>query len=311
MTSPFHPGELELQERAGVAEAALAVGRIIASELPAGIERFLARQRFAVAASVESSGRVWASLLTGPAGFIAPVDRTLLRLAARPSAGDPLADALAARPELGVLVLDPRTRQRMRFNGRGLLSPEGVFLRVEQAYGNCPKYIQRRRPEPDAEGGAAGPTRVGSVLDARQQEWVARADTFFIASLHPEGGADASHRGGFPGFVRVLARDRLAFDDYPGNGMFNTLGNLVAQPRAGLLFVDFATGGVLQLTGRAEVGRDFCVAFKIEEVADTPRGSALRFSLLERSPANPQLSHGGERGISRAGADETDERRAR
>ncbi len=294
-----------------MADEAKAVGRIIASELPAGIERFLARQRFAVAASVESNGRVWASLTTGPAGFIAPVDRTLLRLGIRPSPRDPLSGDLAARPELGLLVLDPRTRQRMRFNGRGLLSPEGVFLLVEQAYGNCPKYVQRRRLEPDAEGGAAGPTRVGAVLDARQQEWVARADTLFIASFHPQGGADASHRGGFPGFVRVLGPDLLAFADYPGNGMFNTLGNLVAYPRAGLLFVDFATGDLLQLAGRAEVGGDFSVAFHVDAARETPGGSPLRFRLEEYSPANPPLSHGDERGISRAGAHETDERRAR
>ena len=103
-------------------------------------------------------GRVWASLLTGPPGFVQPVDPQLLRLAAQPAPGDPLADNLEARPELGLLVLDPTTRQRMRFNGRGMRRPEGLFLLVDQAYGNCPKYIQLRQPERD--GGARGPTAV-------------------------------------------------------------------------------------------------------------------------------------------------------
>ena len=275
-----------MQRRAGVLDEARAVGRIIGSSLPTGTGRFLARQRFAVAGSLDPGGRVWASLLTGPAGFIEPVDPQLLRLAAQPQPGDPLADDLAARPELGLLVLDPRTRQRMRFNGRGLLSPEGVFLLIEQAYGNCPKYIQLRLPEPDAETQGAGLTRVTPALDARQRAAIARADTFFIASFHPGGGADASHRGGNPGFVRGLGPDRIAFDDYPGNTMFNTLGNLVAHPPAGLLFVDFDSGDVLQLTGRALVRPDFSVVFEVHEARETPGASPLRFRFV----ANPSAA---------------------
>jgi uncharacterized protein len=301
MKGSFHPGELEMQRRAGVLDQARAVGRTIGASLPMGADRFLARQRFAVAASLDRSGRVWASLLTGPAGFIEAVDPQLLGLSARPSPGDPLIDNLSARPELGLLVLDPRTRQRMRFNGRGLQSQEGLFLLVEQAYGNCPKYIQLRSLERDAEDQAAKETRVSAALDPRQRDVVARADTFFIASFHPGGGADASHRGGNPGFVRVLSPDSLAFDDYPGNNMFNTLGNLMAHPQAGLLFLDFETGHVLQLSGRARVGSDFSVAFQVDEVRETPGASPLRFSLVAYSPANPRLSHEAPAGVSSAG----------
>ena len=95
--------------------------------------------------------------------------------------------------------------------------------------------------------------RRSSALDARTRALVAGADTFFIATWHPGGGADASHRGGRPGFVRVLDDRTLEFPDYPGNNMFNTLGNLVGHPRAGLLFVDFERGDLLQLTGRAKI----------------------------------------------------------
>jgi predicted pyridoxine 5'-phosphate oxidase superfamily flavin-nucleotide-binding protein len=120
---------------------------------------------------------------------------------------------------------------------------------------------------------------------------VAGADTFFIASWHPGGGADASHRGGRPGFVRVLDDTTLEFPDYPGNNMFNTLGNLVGHPRAGLLFVDFERGDLLQLTGRAQVlwKPDTAVRVAIEEVLETPRGGSLRFELVEPSPVNPPL----------------------
>ncbi len=287
-----------MQRRAAVPDEAQAVGRIIASAIPRAARRFLARQRLAVAATLDAERRVWASLLTGRPGFVAAADEKLLRLETQPIPGDPLLANLTAWPELGVLVLDPQTRQRMRFNGRGLAAPEGIFLLVDQVYGNCPKYIQLRRLESEIEDRSPGAVLTGGRLDARQQSWVAQADTLFIASVHPQGGADASHRGGFSGFVRILDPNRLAFADYPGNNKFNTLGNLVANPEAGLLFVDFATGDVLQLRGRARIEPDFTVVFDVDAVRETPRGSPLRFSFVEYSPANPDLSRRPAAGIS-------------
>ena len=294
MSSPFHSGEREVQRRAGLTEEASSVSGIIARDLTPVIARFLARQRLAVSASLDCGGRVWASLLTGPAGFIAPAGLQHLRIAAPPIAGDPLAENLGVggRPELGLVVLDPRTRQRMRVNGIGRLDDHGVQIDIRQVYGNCPRYIQLRESEPDVPTAASGPSvpRVTTSLDAGQRGWIAAADTLFIASFHPEGGADASHRGGRPGFVRVLRSDRLAFPDYPGNAMFNTLGNLVEYPRAGLLFVDFTSGDILQLAGTARLEEDRSVVFDIEEVRETRAASPLRFRLVEYSPTNPPVT---------------------
>ncbi len=291
MSSPFHPGEREVQRRAGLTEEASSVGGIISRDLSPAIARFLARQRLAVAASLDAGGRVWASLLTGPPGFLSPAGPQRLRIAAAPIAVDPLGENLGAggRRELGLVVLDPRTRQRMRVNGIGRLDDHGVQIDIRQVYGNCPKYIQLRESEADVPPAPSAP-RVATSLHARQRGWIAAADTLFIASFHPEGGADASHRGGRPGFVRVLRSDRLAFPDYPGNAMFNTLGNLVEYPRAGLLFVDFTRGDVLQLTGTARLEDDRSVIFFIEEARETRAASPLRFRLMEYSPANPPLS---------------------
>ncbi|HEV7499791.1 MAG TPA: pyridoxamine 5'-phosphate oxidase family protein, partial [Vicinamibacteria bacterium] len=151
MVSPFHSGELEVQRRAGVAEEAREVGRIIGRTLTPPMARFLAGQRVAVASSVDAEGRVWASLLTGPPGFLAPDGPAHLRIAAQPIAGDPLGPNLQVDGSpLGLVVLDPRTRQRMRFNGAGHLDAHGLSIDLRQVYGNCPKYIQRRATEPDA-----------------------------------------------------------------------------------------------------------------------------------------------------------------
>jgi predicted pyridoxine 5'-phosphate oxidase superfamily flavin-nucleotide-binding protein len=287
----FHAGEIEVQARLGIREEAERVGRILASEIPPAVRGLLTSQRMAIAASLDEQDRPWASLLSGPAGFIQAADARLLRLAVAPLPGDPLAANLRERPELGLLVIDPRTRRRLRFNGRGLLSQEGLFLLTDQVYGNCTKYIQKRRLVGESQEKPGEPFRASS-LDARTRAFVARADTFFVATWHPAGGADASHRGGRPGFVRVRDERTLEFPDYPGNNMFNTLGNLAGHPRAGLLFVDFERGDLLQMTGRAEIRwePETTVRVTLDEVLETPRGSALRFELVEPSPANPPLA---------------------
>jgi hypothetical protein len=85
---------------------------------------------------------------------------------------------------------------------------------------------------------------------------IANADTFFIASRSratgPGSGADISHRGGRPGFVHIDGND-LWVPDFHGNNFFNTLGNLLGEPRAALLFIDFDSGGILHLQGEVEI----------------------------------------------------------
>src|SRR5262249_20591785 len=143
---------------------------------------------------------------------------------------------------------------RLRVNGREVRADrDTIEIRTEEVFGNCPKYIQARALEPGAEQGQVGAARRSHALTEPQQLAIERADTLFIASVHADAGADASHRGGQPGFVRVLDERRLVIPDYAGNNMFQTLGNIAADPRVGLLFVDFATGVTLQLTGRARI----------------------------------------------------------
>jgi predicted pyridoxine 5'-phosphate oxidase superfamily flavin-nucleotide-binding protein len=288
LPGPFHAGEIAVQQRTGVADEARVVGRSIAPSIMPAAGPFLAAQRMAVAASLDTDGRPWASLLTGPPGFLHAVDERLLRASVRPRPGDPLGANLRARSELALIVLDPWTRRRMRFNGRGLLREDGVFLLADQVYGNCTKYIQKRRLVAEVEAAPGQPSQAAH-LDPRQRGVIAAADTFFIASDHPVGGADASHRGGRPGFVRVPDDRHVAFSDYAGNNMFNTLGNLAEYPRAGLLFVDFESGDLLQLSGpaRLEAGPEREVVVEVELVLESRAASPLRWELVEFSPAIP------------------------
>ena len=299
----FHDGELAVQRRAGVERVAAQVGRGIMSFVPAEFGAFLSRQPFVVVASQDQQGRVWASLIAGGVGFARALDDRQILLAGLPAPGDPLKGALERPPtRIGVLAIEFGTRQRIRLNGAAQRTGEGVLLTASQAFGNCSKYIQRRLPAGQLTGPAAPAHRETAALDARQTALVRRADTFFIASAHPNSGADASHRGGRPGFVEVAdGGRRLAFPDYSGNRMFQTLGNLTVNPRAGLLFLDWDTGNTLQLSGRAQIvwdaqalrsrpGAERLLEIRLDAVHEYERAMPASWSLIEPYPRNPPVN---------------------
>jgi uncharacterized protein len=121
----------------------------------------------------------------------------------------------------------------------------------------------------------------------------------FIATAHPVYGADASHRGGMPGFVQVEGPRQIAIPDYDGNRMFNTLGNIAANPNTGLLFPDFLSGKALLLTGRAHInwdpgraaqfpGAQRVVEYSIDETLELQSALPEGWEFKSYSPFNPE-----------------------
>lgn len=249
----FHPGELEAQRVAGTSELAARVRPIISAAIPRGAFDFLARQQLLVLGAQDRDGRPWATNLVGQEGFLSASDPYTLRANATVVPTDPLAEVLRDEADVGTLAIDLVMRKRLRINGRWRPVAGGGEIDVHQAFGNCPKYIQARvmTEEP---AGFHPVARRGEVLDTAQSVLVSSADTFFIATA-AAGGVDVSHRGGNPGFVRVVSPAELVWPDYVGNAMMMTAGNLSLNPLAGLLFPDWASGSTLQLTGTAEVRR--------------------------------------------------------
>ncbi|MGW1765203.1 pyridoxamine 5'-phosphate oxidase family protein [Streptomyces sp. NPDC002073] len=290
---PYHRGSRTVQDRVGVRDLADHVGRSIGPGIREVAAAFLGMQPLLVVGAADApgpGGRMWASLLTGPPGFARAVGPDRIAVTGGAPAGDPLAGALAAPgTEVGTIALDPRTRRRMRLNGTAQPTARGFAVTARQVFSNCPKYLQKRQPLAVEEAGA-GVVRRGPALTPGQRRTVRAADTFFIATTAPDG-VDASHRGGNPGFVEVLSPTELAWPDYAGNAMFLTLGNLEADPRAGLLFPEWETGRTLQLTGRArtEFGPDGArtVRFTVEEAVESAHPGRLLWSTPEYSPANP------------------------
>lgn len=292
MRGPFYDGELWVQERAGVREMARRVGRSIHEEIPDGADEYLAERRFLVLGFADAGGDVWASAVAGPPGFLSAPDGSM-RVAALPDPDDPLAAALAPGLEVGTIAIDFATRRRMRLNGTvSSVDERGFAVAPSQVFGNCPKYITRRSPETADYDARPGAPREADRLDGALAAVVSRADAFFVATRADGAGADASHRGGRPGFVRVLDERTIAWPDYEGNTMFLTLGNVRSDGRAGLLFLDFETGDALQLSGTArlvwsEDGASRATELAISRVRFAPAAFPVRSRFLELSPFDP------------------------
>jgi uncharacterized protein len=301
VSAKYHQGEIEVQERAGVRPMAERIGNSIHPTIPPGGRGFFEEQTIVVVGYVGADGRVWASLLAGGPGFVRALDERTVRIGAEPLPCDPLAGALqGTSTKVGVLAIDLATRRRLRLNGEAERHPDGIYMRTRQVYANCPKYIQTREPETSGvePGLRDGYARRSRGLTDEQRRLISDADTFFIASAHAEGGADASHRGGNPGFVRFLGENTLEFPDYSGNTMFNTLGNIAVNPNARLLFLDFEHGGTRQLTGEARIvwdagraarfaGAERVVEFRVEEAVEARGAVSLHWRFEDYSPFNP------------------------
>ncbi|MFC1432186.1 pyridoxamine 5'-phosphate oxidase family protein [Streptacidiphilus sp. N1-3] len=290
----YHSGERAAQALAGETERADHLGRSFRDTVPAVAAEFLAQRQLLVVGAADGAGRMWATALAGEPGFLSVPDERSVRVAAAPHPDDPLRETLRGRAAvpIGTIALEPATRRRMRVNGTARADELGFVLHTEQVFANCPKYIQKRRPVPAAPNPAPtsgpGPARRAVALTTVQRLTVSTADTFFLATADGEGRPDASHRGGNPGFVESLSPTALRWREYPGNGAFMTLGNLEQNPRAGLLFPDWESGGLLLLTGEARTDwADRSVTFELTAAVELPGALPLRWTEPEYSPANP------------------------
>lgn len=302
---PFHDGERSAQALYGVSERLAEAGRrVIRTVMPQQHRDFFRLLPFIALAAADRAGWPRATLLAGRGpGFVTSPDPATLRIDALPPVDDPLAPVLAVGAQVGVLGIELPTRRRNRANGVVIaLDARGFTLRIRQSFGNCPRYIQTRelQARPDAPGGTAQAPHRSERIGAEVRALLRRADTFFIGThAAPElrsGGADISHRGGRPGFIRVDGEaSTLAWPEFAGNLYFNTLGNLVLDPRAALVVPDFERGDLVHVSGRCTIewagpdvdnfaGARQLVRMRVEDVCHRPHAWPLRWRLLEASP---------------------------
>jgi uncharacterized protein len=254
----WHAGERAVQERAGTAQHMAEIGpQVIRPLMPDQHRAFFAQLPFIVIGALDAAGQPWASILSGLPGFAHSPHAQRLEISSAPVAGDPVQEALRLGAPVGLLGIELPTRRRNRLNGFILAKDENGFaVGVEESFGNCPQYIQRRDYEAFAQD--ASPRTESFVgLPSDAADLVRRADTLFVATAAPNDDGDyrvdVSHRGGRPGFLGIDRDGAIVIPDFRGNGFFQTLGNLSAYPKAGMLIPDFANGDLLQIAGETEI----------------------------------------------------------
>lgn len=257
--SPFHIGEQQVQEKFGVRDKMENFGkRVIRDHMPQQHQSFYQQLPFLIAGCIDDSGAPWVSFIYGQAGFIQSPDDKTLTIKPNFAIGDPVQNLLTTQKHVALLGIELPTRRRNRLSTFVRSKDEDQLeLEVIQSFGNCPQYIQSRETI-EIEHTQTAQKIESNQLDLEMSELISTSDTFFVASHYDDkskqrnNGADVSHRGGKPGFVKV-EQNTLTIPDYLGNFHFNTLGNFVVNPKAGLLFIDFEKGHVLSLTGHVEI----------------------------------------------------------
>lgn len=306
MNDSFHAGEREAQQRAGETAIADRNISVLSDKVIAGARPFIAKQFMAVLGSIDGDGNVWASLLFGKPGFLHTDDGSTIAVDVpeqQRDLSDPFWSNITSNQDVGILFIEIGSRRRYRVNGRlSRLDQHGAEVAIREAYPNCPKYIQRRQLRQLGEPVLPVQNAHGTELRGTVERIIQQADTLFLASRHADSGADASHRGGKPGFIKQVNDTTLRIPDYDGNSLFNTLGNFHVDPHAGLCIPDFEHGQLLQLTGSASVlwhqddpnnetgGTKRYWEFKVERwiLRDTPQ--QVEWEYLDASPFNPAVS---------------------
>lgn len=258
--SVFHEGEVTLQKSVGADSRLSELGKyVIRDQMPDQHREFFEQLPWVHIAAIDSRGHPCATVRAGGPGFMNSPDNKTLNIRSEPLPGESVDLQLSAGSKISIVGLEPASLRRNRMNGTiSNVSKNLLTVAVDQSYGNCPKYIQKRTTDL-----TAAQTNVElsthRTLDQTDTTILQRADTLFIASRaehitdDPRCGVDINHRGGLPGFISIIDDNTILVPDYKGNNFFNTLGNILQEPRVGLQVIDFTTATLLNLQGHAKI----------------------------------------------------------
>jgi len=280
--------------------------------------------------TLDNHERPWVTLFGGSPGFSEPLGggfvgtRTLVD-----SENDPVVQALVgdakdgemSQPKdggkmLAGLAIDLMTRKRVKIGGRmvaGTVKEVNVefedgaepqkqsqiqlVTKIEESLGNCPKYLNQYEIRPALV--KAELVSSGSSLSDEGKTLTQRADMFFLSTSTPID-MDVNHRGGAGGFVRVISSTCIAYPEFSGNRLYQSLGNLQINPKIGITFPDYGTGDVLYITGTTEIlvgaeaekllpGSNLAVKIEISEARYVKQGLSFRGVPKIPSPYNPRV----------------------
>ncbi|KAL6923410.1 hypothetical protein ACHAPO_001576 [Fusarium lateritium] len=325
-TTDWHEGEIAMHEQ-------LNVPKLDNPTFPGLADRYGMRvmhSPLVALGTLDDKGRPWTTIWGGERGFARPVAQDVLALnSSVDTRYDPVFRALwdgideegvkqgaINRPndgdgkEMSGLAIDLETRDRVKLAGKmvaGATIDEGktvqLAMAVTESLGNCPKYLNKKDIVPHI----MEPELVSEKLPLPQDalDIVAAADMLFLSSTN--GNAmDTNHRGGSPGFIRVIKNEEdgveFIYPEFSGNRLYQTLGNFKVNPRVGAAIPDYNNANVLYLTGTASVliGEEassllartkLAVKISVSSAKFVKSGLPFRGSLGEYSPYNPPIRH--------------------
>lgn len=306
LPAKLHRGEIHFQKLTNRHERITQMSQIMMrNHIIDQHKDFFAELEYVFLGTVDEDGQPNAHIFVGEAGFILTPDPYHLMIRTPMLNGHAIKNDLTEGAHISVLGLDLVNRRRNRLHGKvERVGDDFIMIKVSQSYGNCPKYISVReivaRDKIVSESDAISQ----NGLSDEARKIIKEADTFFIASNYQDGsnseyeGGDISHRGGIKGVIEIEDDNTLVVPDYQGNYIFNTFGNLLINERAGLLFIDFETGDLMHLKGKAEItelgeyGNTFPGAQRILKIEVTQSSISeqslpLRWKFIENSPFSP------------------------
>jgi predicted pyridoxine 5'-phosphate oxidase superfamily flavin-nucleotide-binding protein len=142
---------------------------------------------------------------------------------------------------------------------------------------------------------------IRDVIRPQDREFIERMDMFFLGTSDDAGQPQCSYKGGDPGFITVIDENTLAFPNYDGNGMFLSLGNVLVNPKIGMLLIDFTAERPerMRIEGFATIaenddleweypGAQFIVRVHVLRLFPNCPRYIHRMALVERSPYVPR-----------------------
>jgi len=266
VANSWHHGELIAQKRVGTEQRMAEIGpKFIRTLMTQQHRDFFESLTMMFIGYTNFQSQTCASVLFGEPGFISSPDPSELVINLQYSIGDFTNQSVNIGDRIGLLGLEFHSKRRNRINVIVTdINQKKMTVKVLQSFGNCPKYIQPKnwRINPDYQRFPSITTvtlDTQITIDKTIKQMISHADTFFIASCFDDGeqlnnrGTDISHRGGNAELVEVSESGQLLVEDYYGNGFFNTIGNLLLNPVASLLFFDTQLGHAIQLNVSAEI----------------------------------------------------------
>lgn len=251
MSTVYHEGECFIQELMGVRQSSESLSSMIHKTPPPIAKEFLQNLRFAVitlGADVLHSAVVY-----GFESFIELVSDNELLIDLEKSTYLPAELLKHESLQVGFLGLEFESKRRIRVNGKGFVKKNKLHLYIDELYSNCPKFIHKRRMLSSVRFSEEPKRCKEESLSYEAQSIIKNANTFFLGTSHKTRGADVSHKGGERGFLRVLSPTELEFDDFAGNNMYNSLGNIHTNPYVSLLVIDFFDREVLHIQAKASI----------------------------------------------------------